>query len=151
MNGRTGLSDSKDKRALVINYQLNKYMSSCMWNTWAEVSEQISRGKKQKEKNGGKCWKYFSQSMAEGVPGDFHQQQDKKIRLSKPAPLTIIPSQARLLRDNRHRLKIWKAALTGNGEKKHLENYSWRAVDSQSYYLSTEPVSGNWPHQWAMV
>lgn len=43
----------------------------------------------------------FIQSRAEGIPGDFHQQQDEKIGLSKPAPLPTEPPQARLLRENR--------------------------------------------------
>lgn len=114
MDGWMGVSDDGDKKALAINHQLNKHTSS-----QSEACEQdkchiqINRKKGSFKENSqlesaegvfGKC----IQSRTEGVPGDFHQEQDEKIRLSKPAPLPTEPPQARLLRENRCSVKSGK-------------------------------------------
>lgn len=100
MDEWTGVSDDRDKKALLIHHQLNKHMSS-----QSEAREQDRRHIQINRKR--ISWKVldicgnFIQSRAKGVPGDFHQQQNEKIRLSKPAPLPTEPPQARLLRKNR--------------------------------------------------
>lgn len=115
MDGQ-GVSDDGDKKALLINHQSNKHKSSQSKACEQEkCHKQINRKKgssfKALKQSVGKYWGYlshFNQSRAEGIPGDFQQQQDEKIRLSKPAPLTTKPPQARLLRENRYRVKSGK-------------------------------------------
>ncbi len=109
MDEWAGVSDDGDKKALLIHHQLNKHLSS-----QSEAREQdrchiqIDRKKgsfkvkkKTTTKNQLESTGHFWSYPILGVPGDFHQQQNEKIRLSKPAPLPTEPPQARLLRENR--------------------------------------------------
>lgn len=124
MDGQ-GVSDDGDKKALLINHQLNKHKSSQSKACEQEkCHKQINRKKgssfKALKQSVGKYWGYlshFNQSRAEGIPGDFQQQQDEKIRLSKPAPLTTKPPQARLLRENRYRVKSGKQIRLKKNQK----------------------------------
>lgn len=109
------VSDDGDKKALLIN-QLNKHKSSqskaCeQEKCYIQINRKKGSSFKAIKQSVGKYWGYlshFNQSRAEAVPGDFQQQQDEKIRLSKPAPLTTKPPQARLLRENRYRVQSGK-------------------------------------------
>lgn len=102
-DGWTGVSDGRDKKAL-INHQLNKHMpSQSKAGEQDKCHIQINRKKSTFEshplESTGDIFGNCIQSKVEDVPGDFHQQKDEKIRLSKPAPLPAEPPQAGLLRE----------------------------------------------------
>lgn len=117
-------SGDRDEKSLLINQELNKQTSLFFFCSRHKAKNRqsfaVTNQLVGKFGGGGVPPKlsHFNQSRTEGIPRYFQQEQDEKIRLSQPAPLATKPPQARLLKENRCRVKSRQQLQKTSGGQK---------------------------------